>query len=230
MASFRLTLSGAAMPGDLALSAWSCASSLSLHLGKLTLPDLARSQFILLRGTVFPDEDRDFVAGEFAAQFSLAEGNGTVALLRPFGKPFQQVRGYAGEFESIRPPLNLVAQLMHLASERVAVNFREILGPFEDSRAFEGQQLAPLRITSSHIENERVRMQVRIEGAAFAVPEHGSGDGPGGDVALVDPAAGLVAGMGFQFAQGLSDSGFMGDEQPLVAAEEGLDRDGLGGR
>lgn len=70
-----------------------------VHLGKLTLPDLIRRQLILLCGAVFADEGRDFVAGELAAQFGLSGGDGLVALLRPFGKPFEQIRRNPSQFE-----------------------------------------------------------------------------------------------------------------------------------
>jgi hypothetical protein len=71
-------------------------------------------------------------------------------------------------------------------------------------------------------------VQVRIEGAALAVAKDGAGDLAAGHVAFVDPTAVLMTGEGFQFAESFGDSGFVGGDEPGVAPEERLDRDGLG--
>ena len=74
-----------------------------------------------------------------------------------------------------------------------------------------------------HVEHEGVRVQVRIEGAALSMPEDCRCDLAGRDVALVDAASVLVAGEGFEFAQGFGDGSFVRGHQSLIAADERLD-------
>ncbi len=111
-----------------------------VHLSKLALPDFIRCQFILLLGAVFADEDRDFIVGEFAAEFGLAGGDSPVALLRAFREAFEQIRRYSDQFEAVRTTFDLVAELLDLPGERIPVNLRQILRPFEDIRRFERQE------------------------------------------------------------------------------------------
>ena len=73
-----------------------------------------------------------------------------------------------------------------------------------------------------------MRMQVGIKRAALAVAKNGAGNLGAGHVALVDAAAVLVAGDGFQFAQRLGHGRLMGGDERGAAADERLDRDGLG--
>jgi hypothetical protein len=101
-------------------------------LGELTLADFFRCEFVLLGRPVFPDEDGDFIAGERAAKFGFAGGNGLVALLGALGKALQKFGGYSSQLKAVRTALDMIAQPLHLPGERVAVNLREILCALED--------------------------------------------------------------------------------------------------
>jgi hypothetical protein len=67
-----------------------------IHLGQLTLPDLIRGHLILFCRPVFAHEEGDFIAGEFAAEFGLADLDRSIALLGPFREAFEQIRRYPG--------------------------------------------------------------------------------------------------------------------------------------
>ena len=69
---------------------------------------------------------------------------------------------------------------------------------------------------------------MRIERAALTVAEDRRRDLAGCDVTLVDAASVLMAGEGFEFAEGFGDCGFVGSDEADVAAEEGLDGNGFG--
>ena len=120
-----------------------------------------------------------------------------------------------------------VAELPNFAGERIAVDLGEIAGAFKDVRRFEGEEPG-VRTTLNDIEHEGVRVEVRIEGPAFAVPEDGAGNLPARDIAFVDPSAVLMGGKRLQLAERLGHGGLVRGDQPGVAAEEGLEGNGLG--
>jgi hypothetical protein len=65
---------------------------------------------------------------------------------------------------------------------------------------------------------------VRVNGSTFAVAKYGSSQFASGDVALVDPLAGLPAGQRLQFLEGFGHRPFVCSDQSFVTAEKRLDR------
>ena len=110
------------------------------QLRELAVPDVVGCQLVLFLGAGFAHEDGNFVAREFAAEFSFAGGDGAVALGGPLGKSFEQIRGDSRQFEAVLAALDGVAQVPDFAGERVAINFGEIACAFKDVRRFEGEQ------------------------------------------------------------------------------------------
>ena len=109
-------------------------------LRELALADVVRRQLVLFLGTGFADEDRDFVAQEFAAKFGFAACDGAVALRGTLGKAFEQIRRDSSQLKTVLAAFDGVAEVSNFAGEGIAVNLGEVAGAFKDVRRLQGEQ------------------------------------------------------------------------------------------